>query len=410
MPSALAQANPPADLAALASHACSGPAYSSYPTAERFSARFRPADALRVLRARGAAAAAPLAIDIHPPLREARPHEPAAGDRASLAHYLDCVERDIVTRFGAMGRDEVVSQVRCGAAAPSGLMVEDVARLMDRVRGYFTLVPDGDYAIEVEAHRASPRALGPLAALGFNKLVLVVAGEAPNPGAFAHAQAAMGHAAGAGFRRVEIDWLGALRPGGADAEALAATLALRPAAITIDTARDPWTFALATRTLEEAGYECVAMQRFATAGEGGVPRAGPEGLRGDLLAFGAGAVSAVGDTYSCNHPRVEDYCASLERGELPVASGCSLGPDDLARREAIGGLAVDFAIGLEAFAQRHGVGFWNRFEHERPRLEGLVGCGVLEADGAQLRVARAARPLARVACMAFDAGLRGSLA
>ena len=298
-----------------------------------FSTRFGAADALRALQERAASQApGPLSIGIHPSLAgaaQANVRQLPAFDAAcgGAEGYLKYVEREIATQRGALGRDERVVRLSCGAGAPAPLAAEHLARLVEIVRGYFAFQPDGDYAVEVEARRAARAVVEALAGLGFNRLQIEAsAGASPMQeeelaGAICAARAAGFASVGVGIAPGMLALVRELRPdrvmlreGRADAEALA-------------------------RELAASGYVRMGPCGFAL-----VPRladtAAPDSA--DVVAFGVAAISAVGASCFENHNTIEAYCASLDRGQLPVRAGHLLDRDDRGRQEVVRQVAGAF--------------------------------------------------------------------
>lgn len=427
------------DPALLEKYHFSGPRYAWYPNAERFGADFHPGDWLRQLAKRGGAAErTPVSVYVHLPFCDTVCYYCAretvvTRERSRAVEYLAYLEREIVTQRGALGRDEEVALLHWGGGTPTFFSADEMGRLMDLLRRYFVFLPDGDYSIEIDPRRIAAETIEQLGRFGFNRLSLGVQDFDPEVQkkinriqSVEETARAVIAARASGFDSVSFDLIYGLPAQSARSVAatLETVLRLRPERIALHNyAHLPALFAPQRRidaaelpSLEEkirmlmqaidaltaAGYAYVGIDRFALP-DGDLAQA-----RGDLLAFGVSAIAAVGDAYSQNHCRLEDYYGSLERGELPVFRGHRLDLDDLLRREIIRQLARDFRLSFEDLGQRFGIDFRDYFAEERARLVELEGDGLIEWTSSAITVTARGRLLVRVVCMAFDRYLRAA--
>ena len=116
----------------------------------------------------------------------------------------------------------------------------------------------------------------------------------------------------------------------------------------------------------------------------------------------------MGDSYSQNWRTLEEYYASLERGELPVFRGHRLSADDIVRREAIQELACRFRLSFGELGERLGIDALSYFSAERESLAELERDGLIEIGGGTIVVTARGRVLVHAVCMAFDRYLRES--
>lgn len=444
-----------ADEALLAKYELGGPRYACYPTTDRFSERFGPADALHQLRERGRSPAlAPLSMYVHLPFCESgcffcECDKVVSRDRDLAADYLGYLEREIATQRGALGRDDEVGELHWGGGTPTFLTIEEVSRLMECLRDYFRFLPEGEYSIEVDPRRVAIRTIENLGALGFNRLQIGVQDFDPavqekvnRPQPVEDTVRVMMAARSAGFRSVGLDLIYGLPAQSVRsvARTLETAIRIRPDRISlygyvhlpalfrlqrrIEAADLPAPkerariLSLAVGELAAAGYRYLGMGHFALP-EDDLAQAQARGalhrsFQGysslaprDLLSFGVSAISAVGATYGQNHRELEDYCGSVDRGELPVARGHRLDADDLIRRDVIRRLACDFRLDFGDLSRCHGIDFGAYFGRERARIEELEREGLVACSDAGLQVTPRGRLLVHVVCMAFDRYLRG---
>lgn len=443
---------PVVDPALLAKYDFSGPRYTSYPTADRFAGEFRPIDAVRELERR-AERSGPVSLYVHLPFCDTVCYYCACNkvvtrDRSRAAQYLDYLEREIATQRGALGRDEEVVQIHWGGGTPTFLAPQEMTRLMETLRRYFVVVPDGEVSIEVDPRRIAGGVIEHLAALGFNRLSLgvqdfdpVVQRKVNRIQSVEETARVVSAARSSGFRSVSFDLIYGLPAQSVEsvARTLERVLEMRPDRIALyNYAHLPQVFmpqrriseaelpppaekirilSLAIERLSAAGYLYIGMDHFALPADD-LAQAQARGslqrnfqgysthARCDLLSFGVSAIAAVGDTYSQNWRTLEEYYASLERGELPVFRGHRLNEDDRLRREAIQELACRFRLSLDELGARLGIDARRYFAAEWEQLAELERDGLIEISGGEIAVTARGRLLVRVVCMVFDRYLR----
>lgn len=443
---------PVVDAGLLAKYDLSGPRYTSYPTADRFDGEFRPIDAVRELAECGRRDG-PVSLYVHLPFCDTVCYYCACNkvvtrDKSRAAEYLGYLEREIATQRGALGRDEEVAQLHWGGGTPTFLSPDEMTRLMDILRRYFSLRSGGEFSIEVDPRRIAPGTIEHLGALGFNRLSIGVQDFEPavqrkvnRVQTVAETRAAVEAARASGFRSVNFDLIYGLpaQDRHTVGRTLDRVLEMRPDRIALyNYAHLPHVFmpqrriqeaeipsagekigllSLAIERLTAAGYAYIGMDHFALPDDDLARAQASGGLhrnfqgysthaRCDLLSFGVSAIAAVGNTYSQNARSLEEYYARLERGELPVFRGLRLSEDDLARREAIQELACRFRLSFSALGERLGIDARAAFAEESARMEELQRDGLVDWDGDLVEVTPRGRLLVRVVCMAFDRYLR----
>ena len=84
--------------------------------------------------------------------------------------YLDHLEREIEAVAGVLGSTIPSAQLKVGGGSPNHLVDAHLARAMDIFERYFTLVPGGNAAIDINPKRSSRSQMELLQGLGFNSL------------------------------------------------------------------------------------------------------------------------------------------------------------------------------------------------------------------------------------------------
>ena len=162
----------------LARYDIAGPRYTSYPTADRFVEAFGENDYVAALEQRSngrAGQVLPLSLYVHVPFCESLCYYCACNKIITKHHergaeYLRYLQREIDLHVGRLGRGQTVSQLHFGGGTPTFLNDAELTELMGMIRGAFTLVPGGEYSIEVDPRTVDETRLRTLARLGFNRL------------------------------------------------------------------------------------------------------------------------------------------------------------------------------------------------------------------------------------------------
>jgi len=429
-----------------------GPRYTSYPTADRFSARFGAGDYRGAARqCEGGTTARPLSLYVHIPFCESLCYYCACNklittDHSKAVVYLDYLKREIAMQGALFAGKNVVSQLHFGGGTPTYLSDAQMDELMACLRQWFAFVPDseGEYSIEVDPRTVSPERVAVLRRQGFNRLSLGVQDFDPEVQKAVNRVQPEAMTTGLieaarrqGFRSVSIDLIyGLPKQSLATIDAtLAKVIAADPDRIAIyNYAHMPNMFksqrlivdadlptpevkldmlGLCIERLSAAGYVYIGMDHFAKPGDD-LALAQRDGrlqrnfqgysthAEADMVALGVSAISAVNGTYSQNEKSLTAYYAGMDKGELPVARGFALGADDLLRRALIGQLMCNFALPFDALALPAGATFAGYFAAELVRLRELENDGLLVIGAHGLQVTPKGRLLIRNVCMVFD--------
>jgi oxygen-independent coproporphyrinogen-3 oxidase len=429
-----------------------GPRYTSYPTADRFQARFGAADYRAAAEhCGGGTAARPLSLYVHIPFCESLCYYCACNklittDHSKAVTYLDYLKREIAMQGRLFAGKNVVSQLHFGGGTPTYLSDAQMDDLLASLRQWFDFAPDseGEYSIEVDPRTVSAERVAVLRRQGFNRLSLGVQDFDPE------VQKAVNRiqpeamttdlikaARVAGFRSVSIDLIYGLPKQSAAtiATTLEKVIAADPDRIAIyNYAHMPNLFksqrlivdadlptpeaklamlGLCIARLCAAGYVYIGMDHFAKPDDdlalaqrqGGLQRnfqGYSTHAEADMVALGVSAISAVNGTYSQNEKSLTAYYAGMDKQELPIARGIALGADDLLRRSLIGQLMCDFALSYSTLTLPAGATFADYFAPELVRLGELERDGLLLIGREGLVVTPKGRLLIRNVCMVFD--------
>ena len=414
----------------------SGPRYTSYPTADRFVDAFGEQEYVLALQQRPQSPvgkALPLSIYVHIPFCESLCYYCACNkiitkhhDRADV--YLRYLSREIDLHTAHCGVGQAVSQIHLGGGTPTFLSDEGLRDLMGMLRSNFTLVPGGEYSIEVDPRTVNADRLALLAELGFNRLSFGVQDFDPEVQKAVHriqpaeqVFSLVESARTIGFDSINVDLIYGLprqTPESFD-RTLAQVAQLRPDRIALyayahlperfkPQRRIVWAdlpmasakVSMLARSLEafsSAGYVYVGMDHFALP-EDALAIAKRQGrlhrnFQGystqpdcDLIALGVSAIGRVGATYSQNAKTLEEYYDLLNQGRLPVVRGLGLTRDDLVRRAVIMAIMCQGELLFEPLEQAWLIDFRSYFASELEQLKEMEqqGLVVLSSDGVEV--------------------------
>ncbi len=427
--------------------ALAGPRYTSYPTADRFVESFGPADHKRALAGRNVDA--PLSLYVHIPFCESLCYYCACNkivthDRRRGSRYVDYLAKEIALQVPHLGGDRRLSQLHFGGGTPTFLTDDDLDRLMAVLRRAFEFAPDGELSIEIDPRTVSALRIEFLRRLGFNRMSIGVQDFNADVQRAVHRVQparlvfdAIAAARANGFKSINLDLIyGLPRQSVASFDAsldrIIATGADRIALYNYahlparfkpqrrisesdcpDIEARVQIFRLALQRLTGAGYVYIGLDHFAKPDDelaialrtGRLQR----NFQGystqpdcDLLALGTSGISKLGTTYSQNVRAIQAYEALLDDGELPVARGIVLTPDDIVRRAIIMGLMCQGMISMKAIEATHRLDFGSTFAAEIAALGPFERMGLVECDGDAIRVTPKGRLLVRPLSMVFD--------
>ena len=430
----------------------SGPRYTSYPTADRFSNAFTYRDYLQAvasLRTRGSTR--PLSLYLHIPFCDTVCYYCACNkivtkNRDKAAVYLSYLKREVEMQgrlFAGMNR---IEQLHFGGGTPTYLSDGQMEELMMHLRRNFEFASDveGEYSIEVDPRTVSRERVHSLRRQGFNRISLGVQDYDPVVQAAVNrvqpeheTQAIIDAAREAGFRSVSIDLIYGLPKQDMDTmtQTLAKVIKAAPDRIAVyNYAHLPHLFkpqrriseadlpsaevrlamlGLCIDTLARAGYVYIGMDHFArpdddlaVAQRQGRLHRNFQGYSThaemDLVSCGVSAISAVAGTYSQNVKTLDAYYDLIERNELPIERGIRLSMDDALRRTIIQMLMCQFELSVPAIEQAYPIAFRDYFATELEQLAVLAADGLVTLEPDWINVTARGRVLIRNVCMVFD--------
>ncbi|MFD1711229.1 oxygen-independent coproporphyrinogen III oxidase [Ottowia sp. GY511] len=429
-----------------------GPRYTSYPTADRFVEAFGEPDYVQALeqrRAGPAAMALPLSLYVHIPFCESLCYYCACNKIITKHHdrsapYLRYLSREVDLHVQRLGTGQSVSQLHLGGGTPTFFSDEELTELMSMLRRNFSLVPGGEYSIEIDPRTVTPARLETLARLGFNRLSFGVQDFDPLVQKAVHriqpaeqVFALVEAARRIGFESVNVDLIYGLpkqTPESFD-RTLAQVSELRPDRIALyayahlperfkpqrriiaielpGAANKVSMLARSLAAFEQAGYVYVGMDHFALPNDS-LAVAKRQGrlhrnFQGystqpdcDLIGLGVSAIGKVGATYSQNAKTLQEYQDALDHGMLPVARGLAVTRDDLLRRAVIMGLMCQGELSYESIELAHLIDFKTYFAKELEQLAAMQEQGLVVLGDTGIQVTATGWFFVRGVAMVFD--------
>jgi oxygen-independent coproporphyrinogen-3 oxidase len=429
-----------------------GPRYTSYPTADRFVEAFTADDYTRALQQRRSGAAAlvlPLSLYVHIPFCESLCYYCACNKIITKHHeraaeYLRYLNREVDLHTAQLGVGQTVSQLHLGGGTPTFLSDNELRELMAMLRRNFSLVPGGEYSIEVDPRTIDVSRLDTLAELGFNRLSFGVQDFDPEVQKAVHRVqpaeqvfALVDAARQRGFESINVDLIYGLpqqTPESFD-RTLSQIVALKPDRIALYAyAHLPERFkpqrrinavelpgatakvamlARSMAALMGAGYVYVGMDHFALPNDA-LAVAKRQGrlhrnFQGystqpdcDLIGLGVSSIGRIGATYSQNAKTLEEYYDFIDHGQFAVVRGLALSRDDLLRRSVIMALMCQGQVQFESINLAYLIDFRSYFAPEMEAMRVLADQGLVTLDDTGIHVTANGWFFVRAVAMVFD--------
>ena len=427
-----------------------GPRYTSYPTADRFSAAFSDQTYQTYLAQRSTCAGnPPLSVYLHLPFCESLCYFCACNkiitqDHGRVTEYLRYLDKEMAMVASHLGPDRKTVQLHLGGGTPTFFNADELRQLMDMVRKHFTFTPDAELGVEIDPRTVRDGTLSMLADLGFNRNSFGVQDFDPavqqsvnriQP--FEMVERAVAESRKSNFQSINADLIYGLPKQTLDSfsRTLDSLIKVAPDRIALynyahlpsrfkaqrlivaedlPSAEDRLQiFMMSTRHLLDAGYVYIGLDHFSKPDDelnkarlDGTLHRNFQGYTTraecDLVGFGVSAISKVGNSYSQSVRSVTAYYEALDAGRLPVEKGFELSKDDLLRREIIMTLMCSAPLDIKAINRQHGIDFHRYFAHEMELLRQYEDAGLISIDASAIRVTTKGRLFVRAVGMTFD--------
>ena len=430
----------------------SGPRFTSYPTALSFSSKvgddeFRAA----VADSNDRLIPAPLVLYLHIPFCRTLCyycgcHKKVTRNASAVDRYLSAVKHEIQRKAALVDRDRYVAGIHWGGGTPTFLDAAQRRSLMAALSDNFAWAGDDDrdFSIEIDPRTVVEEDLGQLREIGFNRASFGVQDFDPQvQRAINRVQpeeitsALVRGARNAGFRTISIDLIYGLphQTRVSFARTLDKVIELRPDALSVfNYAHLPERFpaqrlikrddlpCAKTRIelfresvlrLQDAGYEYIGMDHFALPGsdlatarrEGRLKRSFQGYTAGDAtetLAFGASAISQIGDGYFQVRKSMPDYLDAINRGSVAIERGYVTTAEDRRVGNVIQEIMCYGTCDKRDWEQRYDEAFPDYFAADLERLQPLADDGLVVDSTERIEVTPLGWSFLRTVAGCFD--------
>lgn len=420
------------------------PRYTSYPTANHFSANVGAGDYVAWLG--NLPADSLLSLYLHFPFCRELCWYCACNTRAvqryaPIESYLDSLEAEIA-RVAALTAARRVGHMHWGGGSPDVLAAADIRRIGARIRNQFDIRADAEIAVEIDPRLLEVSQVDAFIDIGVNRISLGVQDFAEQ------VQAAIGRLQSFDVTRTAVEAFRKRGIGSVNVDlvyglpyqtletatrTIERVIELGPDRVAvfgyahipqrmknqrlINAAALPGPvqrLELVRRIstlLEAAGYLPVGIDHFAKPDDtlaGDRLTRNFQGYTTDradaLIGFGASAISHLPQGYAQNATGTNDYARRLLGGALPTARGIALSDDDRARAYVIEKLMCDFTFDRGELVTRFGA-IAAPLLATAERVCANDRHGLVEATASGFRIVPGAQPLVRTICAEFDSYL-----
>lgn len=428
----------------------SGPRYTSYPTADRFTTEFNQHSYQNYLAQRATAPSNPaLSVYVHLPFCESLCYFCACNkiitqDHSRSAEYLRYLALEMAMVASHLEPGRHTEQLHLGGGTPTFLSASELTQLMENLRSHFNFAPDAELGVEIDPRTVNNKTLAMLAGLGFNRTSFGVQDFDPAVQAAVNriqplemVEQALTASRDAGFESVNIDLIYGLPKQSLSSfhRTLDHVIRLSPDRIALynyahlpsrfkaqrlivaddlPTAEERLQiFLMSTQRLLEAGYVYIGLDHFAKPDDelnkARLDNSLHRNFQGyttraecDLVGLGVSAISKVGASYSQSVRSLNAYYQYLDQGNLPIEKGYDLSSDDLLRRQVIMTLMCSMPLDYQQINERYDIDFATYFAAELTRLLPYSEAGLMTSTNNGITITPKGRLFVRAIGMVFD--------
>jgi oxygen-independent coproporphyrinogen-3 oxidase len=421
------------------------PRYTSYPTANHFSAAIGSGTHRGWLQS--LAPGSQLSLYVHIPYCRELCHYCGCNTKATqryrpVANYLTSLEQEIDIVGGLVPSPHAVTHMHWGGGSPNVLDAPDITRLGIALRECFDISRNAEFAVEIDARELRDGQAEAFAKVGVNRVSLgvqdfneTVQRAIGRMQSYEATRQAVERFRKVGIDSINIDLVYGLPHQTEDsvARTIEQVLTLDPDRVTIfgyahlpsklkhqrliDEAALPGLlqrFQQSQRVAEmlvTAGYRQIGLDHFARTSDSLSQKPLARNFQGyttdaadALIGLGASAISRLPQGFAQNEVAVDSYARRLMRDGLATARGWSLTRDDRVRAHVIERLMCDFTFSADELTHRYGDEALEIVQ-EAQAIATADADGLIRKTDDGFELTARGRPFVRSVCAQFDAYL-----
>jgi oxygen-independent coproporphyrinogen-3 oxidase len=431
----------------------SGPRYTSYPTANNFQnfsqAQYQLQVAISNKRNNS------ISLYVHIPFCDTvcfycGCNKVVTKDKSKAEPYLQRLFKEIEMQGALFDKTRQVKQLHFGGGTPTFLSNKELLSLSEKLQREFNFAIDGEYSIEIDPRGVDEKTIQTLAKARFNRISLGVQDFNPQVQvainriqSFEQTKAVVEYARANAFKSISIDLIYGLPKQSVDTfkTTLAQVLEIRPDRISLfNYAHLPELFKPQRRInvvdlpsadeklaifkysmdfLLAHGYVYIGMDHFALPDDelAIAQRKGRlyRNFQGyathsdcDIVGLGLSAIGQIGDGFSQNEKKLEQYYRQIDANKLAIIKGKIINNDDKIRRAVIMDLICHFQLEFSKIENNFDIVFKDYFADNLLTIKQMSDDDLLELTSHSIKVKNKGKLLIRNICMAFDAYLSNS--
>ena len=422
------------------------PRYTSYPTANHFTADVGPQNMAGFLDA--VPAGARISLYLHIPFCRrlcwfCACRTQGTATASPVRAYVETLKSEITLMRARLPEGVTLSRLHWGGGTPTLLDAQMIRDLAESVAAEFPLAEGAEFSVEIDPNEIDAARLDALAEAGLTRASIGVQDFDPDiqkiigrDQSFEMTKTAVDGLRARGIDSLNVDILYGL-PNQTEArisESVQRVLSLGPDRIALyGYAHVPWMarrqaliptellprpeerlalFETAARLFRWDGFADIGIDHFARPEDGlaialkeGRLRRNFQGYTDDeaevLLGLGASSISRFPGGFAQNAPATSKWVSAVNAGEIATARGLVLSDDDRLRGTLIEMLMCEFRIHLNRAAKRAGTSVAAVERACAPVLSAYPD--LLRRTSSGLEVRSEARPLTRILARALDA-------
>ena len=426
---------------------CSGPRYTSYPTANNFNIftekEYKKQVSLSNNRKN------PISLYCHIPFCNTvcfycGCNKVITKDKSKANPYIDRLFKEIDMQALIFDNKRIVNQMHFGGGTPTFLSNEQIILLSNKLQQKFNFSDNGEYSIEIDPRSINNKTIHALIEAKFNRISfgiqdfnLDVQKAVNRIQPFEQTKEIIDICRTNSFKSINVDLIYGLPKQSVITfkDTLNKIALLRPDRISLfNYAHLPELFKPQRRInvleipssdeklnifkysidfLLDQGYVYIGMDHFALpkdsltiAQKNGLLHRNFQGYsthsQCDIIGLGVSSIGQIGDSFSQNNKNLTEYYQAIDMDKIPIYKGFIADNDDKIRKAIIMDLICHFKLDIIKIEKKFNIIFSEYFADTLGKLSMMCDDGLLELNDKYIKVNDKGRLLIRNICMVFD--------